>query len=183
VKDNRKTQNLTIGQYNCEEVESFTYLGAEINKFNIATEEIHKRIMAGNRAYHSNFKLLKSSLLSAQLKIKLYNTLIRPVITYGAETWTISTEDENALRVFESKVIRQIYGPTKDKHEWRIRTNQEIKELLIKKDIVRFIKARRIAWLGHVERMDKGRMPWKIMEEIYGVRRRGRPKLRWLDDV
>lgn len=71
------------------------------------TEEINQRIMAGNRAYFANIKLLKSNLLSRNLKIKLYKTLIRPVVTYGSETWTMSVADEKALRTFERKVIKK----------------------------------------------------------------------------
>jgi hypothetical protein len=56
--------------------------------------------------------------------------------------------------------------------------------IIRKKDIVRFVKARRISWIGHVERMEDSRMPKKVMREtIYTRRKRDRPKVRWLDDV
>jgi hypothetical protein len=67
---------------------------------------------------------------------------------------------------------------------WRIRNNEEIDNIIREKDIVRFVKARRISWIGHVERMEESRMPKKVMrEKIYTRRKRGRPKVRWLDDV
>jgi hypothetical protein len=68
--------------------------------------------------------------------------------------------------------------------EWRTRNNEEIDNIIRKEEIVRFVKARRISWIGHVERMEDSRMPKTVMrEKIYTRRRRGRSKVRWLDDV
>jgi transcription termination factor 2 len=68
--------------------------------------------------------------------------------------------------------------------EWRIINNEEVDNIIRKKDIVRFVKARRISWIGHVERMEDSRMPKRVMrEKIYTRRKRGRPNVRWLDDV
>jgi hypothetical protein len=56
--------------------------------------------------------------------------------------------------------------------------------IIRKKYIVRFVKARRISWIGHVESMEGSRMPKRVMrEKIYTRRKRGRPKVRWLDNV
>jgi hypothetical protein len=94
------------------------------------------------------------------------------------------TPHENILRRFERIIIRRIYGPVRQGREWRIRNNEEIDNIIRKKDIVRFVKARRISWIGHVERMEDSRIPKRVMKEkIYTKRRRGRPKVRWLDDV
>jgi hypothetical protein len=62
--------------------------------------------------------------------MKLYRTLIRLVVTYAAETWTLNISDENALRMFEWKVIRKIYGPVFEDGVWRVRSNSEINSLL-----------------------------------------------------
>jgi hypothetical protein len=68
--------------------------------------------------------------------------------------------------------------------EWRRRNSEEIDNILRKEDIVRFVKARRISWIGHVERMEDSRMPKRAMrQKIYTKKGRGRPKVRWLDDV
>ena len=82
-----------------------------MNDSNKIEKEIHIRVMTGNRAYSSHLKLFKLNILSKKTKIKLYKTLIRPIVAYGAETWTIKTADEQHLRVFERKIIRRIYGP------------------------------------------------------------------------
>jgi hypothetical protein len=63
-------------------------------------------------------------------------------------------EDENILRRFERKIIKRIYVPVKQGREWRIRNNEEIDNIIRKKDVVRFVKARRISWIGHVERTE-----------------------------
>jgi hypothetical protein len=68
--------------------------------------------------------------------------------------------------------------------EWRIRNNEEIDNIAREEDVVRFVKARRVSWIGHVERLEDSRMPKTAMrEKIYTNRRKGRPKVRWLDDV
>jgi hypothetical protein len=81
-------------------------------------------------------------------------------------------------------VLWKIYGPVVDKGVWRIRYNNELCELMGGEDIVRFIKAQRIQWLGHVERMDETAMPKTVLKGKLCARRRiGRPRIRWLEDV
>jgi hypothetical protein len=96
----------------------------------------------------------------------------------------LKKEDKNSLRRFERKIIRKIYGPIKQGEPWRTINNEEIDEILKEEDIVTFIKARRIKWLGHVERMNASRMSWEILYvKIYTKRIRDRSKLRWFVDV
>ena len=91
----------------------------------------------------------------------------------------------NALAVFERKILRKIYGPVKENELRRFRRNGEL-EAIIKgggENIVRFIKCQRIWWLGHIERMQDTAIPKKMYGKLYATRRRGRPKMRWLNDV
>jgi hypothetical protein len=128
---------------------------------------------------------MKSRALNRSSKLKIYITLIRPVVTYGCETWTLTSRNGQRLRIFERKILRKIFGPVQDENGiWRIRKNHELNELKGNADIVRFIKSRRMAWLGYVMRMDGGRMPKRILEwKPMGRRNRGRPRKRRIEDV
>jgi hypothetical protein len=71
-------------------------------------------------AYFANQKFVKSKLITRNTKAKIYRTLVRPVVTYGSETWALNARDENALRSFERKILRRIFGPVQDSSGWRI---------------------------------------------------------------
>jgi hypothetical protein len=75
----------------------------------------------------------------------------------------MTSEEMNALRIFERKIARKIYGPINEGESWRIRTNKEMEDILEGADIVKFIKSLRLRWCGHIERMNNERMPKKRM--------------------
>lgn len=105
------------------------------------------------------------------------------MVSYGAETWTLTKSDEQALRIFERKILRTIAGPKKEGDMWRILFNHELEKIIEGQNIIRHIKAQRIRWLGHVERMEEGNMPKKIMKgKLYSTRRR-RSRTTWIEDV
>jgi len=88
------------------------------------------------------------------------------------------------FRIFGRKILRKIYGPIQEGDIWRITNNEELNRSINGEDIVKFIKAQRKRWLGHVKRMEEGVMLRKTMEGRQFVgRRKGRPRLRWMDDV
>ena len=68
----------------------------------------------GNKAYYANRQLVNSSLVSRSSKLQIYRTLVRPVITYGSESWTLTMEEERTLAVFERKILWKIHGPVKE---------------------------------------------------------------------
>ena len=105
-------------------------------------------------------------------------------MSYGAEAWTLTKKEEQALLIFERKIFRRIYGPKYENREWKSRTNRELEEMSKGENIVKWIKGQRISWLVHVERMEEARMPKKIFtQELEGMRRRGRPRKRWKEEV
>jgi len=86
-------------------------------------------------------------------------------VSYGAEAWTLTKKDEQALIVFERKIFIRIYGPKYENGEWKSRTNREPEEMSKGENIVKWIKGQRISWLGHLERMEEDRMPKKIFTQ------------------
>jgi hypothetical protein len=83
-------------------------------------------------------------------------------VTYGAETWTLTSKIEKMLMTWQRKMLGKIYGPTKENGQCRIKTNTELITKYKSQDIVTVIKIRRLEWLGHVIRMDETRSVNKI---------------------
>ena len=88
------------------------------NNFNVRKnsiqEEIKSRLKSGNACYHSVQNLLSPSLLSKNLNIKIYRTIILPVVLYGCETWSLTLREERRLWVFENRVLWRIFGSARD---------------------------------------------------------------------
>jgi hypothetical protein len=112
-------------------VEEFKYLGTTLTNRNSIQEEIKSRLKPRNACYHSVHDLLSSSLLSKNTKIKIYRTIILPVVLYGCETWSLTLREEHRLGVFENRVLRRIFGPKRDEvtGEWRRLHNEELNNL------------------------------------------------------
>jgi len=94
-------------------VEQFKYLGTTLTNQNYIQDENKSRLKSGNACYHSVQDLSSSSLLSKNLKIKIYRTIILPVV-YWCETWSLTLREECRLRVCENRVLRRIFGPNRD---------------------------------------------------------------------
>jgi hypothetical protein len=93
--------------------------------------------------------------LSRNVKVKIYKTIILPVVLYGCETWSVILREEYRLRVFENRVLRRIFGPKRYEvtGEWRKLHNEELCIFYCSPNIIRQIKSRRMRWAGHVARM------------------------------
>ena len=83
---------------------------------------------------------MKSRALKRNSKLRIHRSLIRPVVTYGCEAWTLTNQDKQHLRIFERRILRKIFGPVQNGDgSWRIRMNYELNGLIGNADIVRFI--------------------------------------------
>jgi hypothetical protein len=122
--------------------------------------------------------------MSKNLKIKIYRTVILPVVLYGCETWTLTLGEEHRLRVFENRVLRRIFGPKREEDgSWTKLHKDELHDLYSSPNIVRVTKSRRMRWAGHVARME-GRGVYRVLVgRSKGKRPLGRPRRRWEDNI
>jgi hypothetical protein len=100
-------------------------LGSIITSDNNCERDIEARVTAENRSYYALTRIMKSRKISKCTKLKIDRTIIRPIVMYGCEGWTMSEHTEEAFRVWERKILRKVYGPKRDTDGWRIRTNKE----------------------------------------------------------
>jgi len=96
----------------------------------------------------------------------------------------MAKKEEQAVLIFKRKIFRRIYGPKYENGEWKNRMNRELEEMSKGENIVKWIKGKRISWLGHLERMEEDRMPKKIFtQELEGTKQRGQPRKGWREEV
>jgi hypothetical protein len=127
-----------------------------------------------------------SRLLSNNLKLRIYKTIILPVVLYGCETWSLTLREEHRHRVFENRVLRKIFGSKRDEvtGEWRKLHNEELRDLYSSLNIIRIIKSRRMRWAGHVARMGEKRNAYRLLVgKPEGKRPLGRLRRRWVYNI
>ena len=134
---------------------------------------------------HSVQNILSTSLQSKTMTIQVYRTLILPVVLYGCETWSLTLREEGRMRLFESRVLRRIFGSRKDEvtGKWRKLRNEELTGLYSTPNTIWLNKLRRMRWAGHVARMVE-RCAYRFLLGKHEGKRQlgvdGRIILRWI---
>ena len=184
-QETRRSHSVKIDNSSFERVEDFKYLGTTFTIQSSVQEEIKSRLKSQNACYHLVQNLLSSSLLSKNLRIEIYRTIILPVVLYGCETWSLTLREECRLRVFENRVLRRIFGHKRDKvtMEWK-KLHKDLNDLYFSSNIVQVLKSRIIRWLGHVSHMGEKRGICSVfVGKPDGKRLLGEDRRRWEDNM
>jgi hypothetical protein len=120
------------------------------------------------------------------MKIRIYKTIILPVVLYGWKTWSLTSREEHRHWVIENRGLRRIFGSKRDEvtGEWRKLHNEELHDLHSSLCNIRIIEARRIRWVEHVARMEKKRNAYRLLVgKPEGRRPLRRPRRRWMNNI
>jgi len=118
--------------------------------------------------------------------LKIYRTIILPVVFCGCEAWSLTLREGRELGVFENMALRRIFGLRRNEEmgECRRLHNEELNDLYTTPNIVRVIKSRRMKWAGHVSRMGEERMVYRVLVgKPEGKRPLGILRRRWVNNI
>jgi hypothetical protein len=157
--------SIKIANRSFADVARFKYLGTTLTDQSYMHEEIKSRLNSGNACCRLVHSLLSYRLLARNVKVKIYTTIILPVVLHGCETWSLTLREEHRLRVFENRVLRRIFGPKRGEEtgEWRKLHSGELHNLYSSPDIIRHIKSSTMRWVGHVACMGEGRNLYRVL--------------------
>jgi hypothetical protein len=137
-------------------------------------------IKKANQIYYEiNNRMLGKKQVEPKTKIQIYKSVYIPSLTYGVESWPLTTKHESRIIATEMKLLRRIVGKTR-RDKWR---NNRIRETSDQEPFLNYIERRSIKWYGHVLRMQDYRKPKQAMEARREKRGRGRPRKTWEDCV
>ncbi len=178
-QDVSSTPCISIGHHTLETVEDFIYLGSTISSNLSLDNELNTRIGKASIAMARLTKRVWNSMLTTNTKMKVYQASVLNILLYGSETWTTYIWQERRLNSFHLRCLKRILGIT-----WQDRVpNTEVLDQAKTFSLHALLSQRRLRWLGHVCRMQDGRIPKDIMygELTSGTRPTGRPALRYKD--
>lgn len=180
-KESELVRKIEINGNTIEAVTAVEYLGSVITDDGRIEVDIANRMKKTRNIYYAiNKPILQKQEIDKQVKLKVYNIIARPTLTYGSETWTINKKHESKINAGEMQFLRRIEGKTK----WDRETNESIRHTLRQEGIMDFIERKQLRWYGHIIRKDEQSLLKKITESTGGrKRKRGRPRKRWTQRI
>ena len=163
-----------------EDVEEFTYLGSTVDNTGGTDKDVKARIGKARTAFTLLGKIWKARNIAEKTKLRIFNTNVKSVLLYGAETWKMTKGLQKKLQVFINRCLRRIlkiYWPRKISNEelWR-RTNE--------KPIIEQLRQRKWGWIGHTLRKPRNNITRQaLLWNPQGKRKRGRPRNTWRRDT
>ena len=163
-----------------EEVESFTYLGSVVDKLGGTDADVKVRIGKARAAFHQLKNVWGSSDLPLNTKIRIFNSMVKPVLLYGAETWRTTVNTMKRIQAFNNTCLRRIL---------RIRWPNKISNLELwqrtgQHPVEEEILQRRWRWIGHTLRKPASNITrYALFWNPQGRRKRGRPRNTWRRDL
>ncbi|GJU25141.1 retrovirus-related pol polyprotein LINE-1 [Tanacetum coccineum] len=167
-----------IGDKILQPKESFRYLGSMLHKSGRIDEDVAHRIKAALEGGRAATGVICDRNVPLKLKGKFYRTAIRPAMLYGSECWPITKALANRMEVAELRMLRWTCGKTM----LDMIPNGVYRAELEVETIINKMREGRLRWFGHVRRRPQSARRVEALV-VDGMRRRGRPKLRWEDRV
>ena len=172
--------DINLQGQNLERVNTFKYLGSTLAENGDLDAEMTHRIQSGWKNWKRVSGILCDRIISLRVKGKVYKTVVRPAMMYGAETWAVKKAQEKKFDVAEIRMLRWMSGVNK----LDIIRNERIRGTTKVGEISKKVQESRLKWYGHVLRREDEYVGKRVMAmEVPGNRRRGRPKRRWLDSI
>ena len=179
-QDTPAPPSISIDDELLEVTDHFTYLGSTVSSNLSLDAEINRRIAkAAAVMSKSSKRVWANGQLTMNTKLKVYQACVLSTLLYGSESWTTYARQENRLESFHLRCLRRILGIT-----WKDKVNNiAVLELAGSLSMHLMLSQRRLRWLGHVRRMEDGRIPKDVLygELALGRRPAGRPALRYKD--
>ena len=180
VQDVETAPSIIIDNTTLEAVENFTYLGSTIDNCLSLDVELNRRLGRANTTMaRLSKRVWENKSLTRHTRILVYQACVLSTLLYGSETWTTYMRQEHRLNAFHMRCLRRILGISWEDHI----TNTEVLERAGVPSMYSLLSQRRLRWLGHLRRMEDGRLPKDILygQLAKGKRRAGGPRLRFKD--
>ena len=174
-----RMEDMELREQRMKQVEEFVYLGSVFTSDGKFVQDIERRRAGATRAFGTlRRRLWGRRDVSLKVKMKVFNTVVLPVLLYGATTWALTKTEEKRLDAFEMRMLRCIMGVRWDDFV----RNEDIRARLCQPPVSMKLRRARLKWFGHVERMGEERQVKGVMNAVMEGRRPvGRPRTRWKD--